>query len=291
MQLLPGTINRLSDNNFTLVSKRYRVDELLIRWHNLPKDSEVTIYFSDIDTRVIRALAALRRSPLPCEILDQKTLRFTVAGATWIPLPGDRQLNIPALLSVKLPPGVVSGEEFRVSLHQVDGRLGRIIGACEFRIVVSKAELILAEEIRTLSVFKHIATTIPVDNRWYPLILRYVHHLGVKVDALGGDANGVHPNPNGSGRPYEPTAQESCFDICRMLECLLRSKGIQELLRKFGIYPEELRECLKESCGNCGPHSPTKSPLLLRDRLRTLLSDEKMFRAVMQEVEKEKDQA
>ena len=63
-----------------------------------------------------------------------------------------------------------------MSIHQVSGRDGQIIGSCEFRIPVSKAELILDEEIGTLSVFRHIAM-IPTDNRWHPLMQRYVHHL------------------------------------------------------------------------------------------------------------------
>jgi hypothetical protein len=74
---------------------------------------------------------------------------------------------------------LVYGEEHRVSIHQVSGRDGQIIGSCEFRIPVSKAELILDEEIRTLSVFKHIATTIPTENRWHSLMQRYVHLLGL----------------------------------------------------------------------------------------------------------------
>jgi hypothetical protein len=186
--------------------RQFRLDELAFRWHNLPPRSEVTVYFSDIDTREIQMLAALRRSPLACEVVDQHTLRFTVAGLTWIPIPGGRTLNIPALLSVKLPDNVTYGQVFRVSIHQVSGRDRRIIGSCDFRIPVSKAELILDEEVRSLSVLKHVATTIPTDNRWYPLMQRYVHHLGLKVDALGGDARAVNPNPDGSGRPYEPKA-------------------------------------------------------------------------------------
>lgn len=204
------------------VHRRYRLDELIFRWHNLPAESEVTIYFSDIDTADIQHLAAFRHSPLPFDIIDKHTLKLQVAGATWIPLPGGRELNIPALLSIKLPDTVTYGEEFRLSIQQVNGADGCIIGACEFRIPVSKAELILDEELRSLSVFKHIVTTIPTDNRWYPLMRRYVHHLGTKVDALGGDAASVHPNPDGSGRPYHPTTDTPagghaarCCDTCR----------------------------------------------------------------------------
>jgi hypothetical protein len=184
--------------------ERFGIDELVIRWHNLPPASEVKIYFSDIDTSEILALASLRNSPVVFDVLNRHTLSLKVAGATWIPIPGGRTLNLPALLSIKLPDDVTYGQEFRVSLHQVAGRTRQVIGACEVKIPVSKAELILTEELRTLSVFKHIIGRIPADNRWYPLMQRYVHHLSLKVDALGGKAEDVYPNPDGSGRPAQP---------------------------------------------------------------------------------------
>ena len=184
--------------------RRFRLDELIFRWRNLPPDSEVTVYFSDIDTAEIQALAAARHSPLACEVVNKHTLKLKVGGATWIPIPGGRKLNIPALLSIKLPDNVTYGQEFRMSVHQVSGRDGHIIGSFEFRIPVSKAELILERETRDLSVLRYILAGIPTDNRWYPLMQRFVHHLGLKVDALGGDSRAVHPNPDGSGRPYDP---------------------------------------------------------------------------------------
>nr|WP_281723014.1 galactose oxidase early set domain-containing protein [Nitrosomonas nitrosa] len=197
-----------SASHLTAVSRQFRLDELIFRWHNLPRESEVTIYFSDIDTADIQALSMFRRSPLACEVVDKHTLKMIVAGATWIPIPGGRNVNIPALLSIKLPDTVVYGQEYHVSIHQVSGRGGKIIGSCEFRIPVSKAELILDDEIRNLSVFKHVLTTIPTDNRWYPLMQRYVHHFELKVNALGGNAGSIHPNPNGSGQPYDPRHEQ-----------------------------------------------------------------------------------
>lgn len=186
----------------------FQPDELLFRWYDLPPGSEVTVVFSDIDTSAIQALGRFRQSPLAFEALDKHTLRFTVAGATWMPIPGGRRLNIPALLTVKLPDTVTYGSEYRVSIHQVSGVTSKIVGSSEFRIVVSKAELILEQEKRDLSVFKHILSTIPPDNRWYPLWQRYVYLTGQRVDALGGKADDVHPNPHGSGRPYDPVKEE-----------------------------------------------------------------------------------
>jgi hypothetical protein len=213
--LIPGLgvqtrfVPSLATTGFTAAQGRFRIDELIFRWYNLPSDSEVTVYFSDIDTAEIQALAAFRQSSLAFEIVDKHTLKFRVAGATWVPIPGGRDLNIPALLSIKLPNTVVYGQEYRVSIHQVSGQTGQIIGTCEFQIPVTKAELILGEEIRSLSVLKHIASTIPEENRWYSLMQRYVHHLGLRVDALGGDAKAVHPNPDGSGRPYDPHPEQT----------------------------------------------------------------------------------
>ncbi len=184
--------------------KQFFPDELIFRWYNLPRDSEVTVYFSDIDTKDIAALAALRESPVAFDIANKHTLKFKVAGATWVPLPGGRATNIPALLSIKLPDDVVYGSEYRVSIHQVSGRRRRVIGSCEFKIPISKAELIVEDAGRTLSVFKHIVSTIPTTDRWWPLMTRYVAHMARRFDALGGDASVIQPNPDGSGRPYHP---------------------------------------------------------------------------------------
>lgn len=206
-QLLDGRHGALQGVE-AIQGRRIQPDELIFRWHNLPPDTEVTVVFSDLDTADIQALGMPRRSPLAFQVVDRHTLRFKVAGATWMPIPGGRELNIPALLTMKLPDSVSYGQEYRVTVHQVTGWRRQIVGSAEFRIVVSKAELILDQEQRDLSVMKHILSTIPADNRWYPLWQRYVHQLGERVDALGGDADDIHPNPDGSGRPYDPTAEE-----------------------------------------------------------------------------------
>jgi len=278
-------------DNLSALRKRYRLDELIFRWYNLPPESEITVYFADIDTADIQALASLRQSPLACQVVDQHTLKFKVGGAVWVPIPGGRTLNIPALLCIKLPDTVVYGQDYKVSIHQVAGRTGQIIGSCEFRIPVSKAELILEEETRTLSVFKHIISTIPTDNRWYSLMKRYVHHLGLKVDALGGDAGAVHPNPDGSGRPYDPATEKpprQADQLCQLILCLLARKSIQEVLRKAGINPDEVQACVGEYCrpGKASQRNQ-RNEASLRERLQAILHDERVVQAVLGELEKE----
>jgi len=180
-------------------------DELLIDWHNLPRNAEVTFHFSNIDTAEIVQLAALtRRSGAPMVAIDDKTIRFTVGNHTWLPVPGGTVDNIPALLAVQLPETIKSGEHYRISIHQVDGRSRRVIGSVDFAIPVSKANLLVAREARLYSVMQHIGRTIPSGNRWHPLFLRYLAFLGDRVNGFGGDAGAIHPNPDGSGRPVDP---------------------------------------------------------------------------------------
>lgn len=189
-------------------------DELLIDWHNLPRNAEVTFYFSNIDTADIVQLAALtRRSRAPMAAIDDKTIRFTVGNHTWLPVPGGTVDNIPALLAVQLPATITSGEHYRISIHQVDGRSRRVIGSVDFAIPVSKANLLLAREARLYSVMQHVGLTIPSDNRWYPLFLRYLAFLGDRVDGFGGDSGTIHPNPDGSGRAVDPDSGERPPDL------------------------------------------------------------------------------
>lgn len=234
---------------------RRQPDELMFRWWNLPADSEVTLHFSDVDTAEIVRLAGLRLSPAPFTVLDKRTLRLDVAGTTWVPLPGGRALHVPALLTVRLPDGVTSGTTYRMSVHQVDGQSGRVIGAFELTIPVSKASLILDDEVRTLSVMKHILSTIPPDNRWYPLFQQYVQGLGAKVDALGGDSGSVHGNPDGSGDPYTPPKDDDGRDrdLCELVNCLLGeaviSRELEERIRRAGIDLDAVRRCVLRFCG------------------------------------------
>lgn len=81
---------------------------------------------------------------------------------------------------------------------------------------VAKRELILEEETRTLSVFRHIVGTIPRDDPWWAIMQRYVHYMATKVDALGGNASTVNDNPDGSGRPVDPQGpdDDDCGCCC-----------------------------------------------------------------------------
>jgi hypothetical protein len=179
-------------------------DELFFDWHNLPHDAQVTLYFSDITVAEIEAMLVSRISPPAFTALDERTIRFRVGDCAWLPLPGGRVVRIPALLSVALPEGIVEGQVYRATVRQVNGRTGRIVGSFTLEMPVSKAAFLRAEAERQFSFMGHIVGTLAYGDRWRPLIERLVQYLGARVDALGGDSRKVDPNPDGTGKPYEP---------------------------------------------------------------------------------------
>jgi hypothetical protein len=141
---------------------------------------------------------------------DPHTLRCPTGGITYIPIPKGAAANSPnyaGLLSAQLPPGIRRGQEFKIIVRQVTSVMGRngigaarkryVYGAFQITIPVStKSEMLVPEE-RTLSIMRWIQETIPPDDRWYPVFLRYVDQLAGRVDALGGNSSSVPPTQTG----------------------------------------------------------------------------------------------
>jgi hypothetical protein len=94
----------------------------------------------------------------------------------------------------------------------------------------------------------------------------------------GGD--NVPPSSQG-----DPGQHGGC--LCRMLDCLLHQKSIDETLRKMGVNPDEVRRCLDECC-----RTPSQDQLRqvaqpkLEDRLRSIIRDDQLVRAVVRELQK-----
>lgn len=177
------------------------LDELMIRWGNLPRSTKVTLYLPGVGADEILRLAALRIGPERLERVDADTLRCHVGDVTYVPLPGGRTTNIPGLLTFDLPPDVKRDQTFTVLVQQVAGATNVVLGTVEFVIRVSTASVLLAEEERTLSVMRHIAEAIPAGDRWYPVFQRYVGQIADRVRGFGGDPDQITPSPDGTGTP------------------------------------------------------------------------------------------
>lgn len=216
-EVAPSGISKSSDvtpatspiAQFGLTGKRNQriwPDELMFDWHNLPADTLVTLYFSDIDTAEIEAMLVARISPASFTVLDSKTVRFRIGDCGWLPLPGGRDVRIPVLISIALPDGIVEGQVYRTTVRQINGRTGKVIGTIEIEMPVSKAAFLRFDAERKLSFIGHLTGTLAHNDRWRPLFTRLLGHLAATVDALGGKSRDIEPNPDGSGEPARPIA-------------------------------------------------------------------------------------
>jgi galactose oxidase-like protein len=204
-------------------------DELMILWGNLPRDSEVSLYFPALDADDIVRLAHIDYGPTRLERVDAHTLACQVADVTYVPLPARGPRHLAGLLTIRLPNSVKNGQQFRVEVRQVVRSASRVVGTFEILIPVSADEGLLPEAERTLSVMRHIATKIGPSSRWYPIFERYLEGLAGRVRGFGGDPSQVAASTTGvvqepkrpSGKPSPKPRPEDCLGVAgELLECL-----------------------------------------------------------------------
>lgn len=200
-------------------------DELMILWQNLPRNAKATLYIPDIKAQDIQYLTSLKIGPERIYVIDENTLALLISDVTYITLPPAPNLSIPALLTIELPESVKKGQQFNISIMQIEGDKQQILGAFEFVIPVSKSDKVLVEEEeRTLSVFKNIGISIPDTNHWKSIFDKQIEYLSAKVKGLGGRPELIGPSPDGDGRLPDDTAEiipERCSIIGVILSILI----------------------------------------------------------------------
>lgn len=240
---------------------RLHPDELCIEWGNLPKDAHVTLFLPQVDVQEILNYAARRHGPTVLSYAGAHTLHCKITNLTYIPIPGPFEKNLAGLMSIQLPPNVIAGQRFSVIVRQVDGRRYRVIGTFQFDILVGKSAKILPNLERNLSVLKHIALSIPQDNRWHAVFVRYLEELAARVRALGGDPDSIAPTSTGSGvseeKPLPVPERESRTSytgkICQIIyDCFGDFEGfVVDLCPKerfFKCQERSLEEIVKRAC-------------------------------------------
>ena len=153
---------------------------------------------ADVDVEHVLALAARRQGPAMVERVDAHTLRLKVGGITYVPLPGGRTKNIPALLTMQLPPNLVKGTIYKATIKQFEGQRRRVLGTIQLKVPITTAEAILPEEIRKLAVFRHIASKLKNTNKWVSDLRTLPRCDRDRVRGLGGNPDDVLPSPTGN---------------------------------------------------------------------------------------------
>jgi hypothetical protein len=113
-------------------------------------------------------------------------------------------------MSLTMPAGVRTGQVYRLNVQQCSGS-HKILGAFQITIPVKTDPEILPTEVRKLSVLRYIHESIPADNRWYPIFVRYLDEIARKVRGLGGDPDAVKPSPDGSSELCPQSARFCCY--------------------------------------------------------------------------------
>ena len=201
-------------------------DELMIQWGNVPRATQATLFFPEVRADEILSLAALRQHPLVLAKVDDNTISVSVADLSFIPLPARPPGNLAGLMTLIFPPGVRTGQVFKLNVQQYSGvalrqRARKMLGAFQFNIPVRTDSEILPGAIRNLSILRYIQQTIPNTNRWYPIFVRWLNGLAAKVAGLGGDPTQVLPSPTGGdAAPPQPPCPEPCEVRPRDLWCM-----------------------------------------------------------------------
>lgn len=181
-------------------------DELMIDWGNVPRATQVTLFFPEIEADEILRLAALRQRPDVLSKVDEHTIALRVAEASYLPLPGRAEGNLAGLITLRLPDGIRVGQVFKLNVQQISGlsirgRARKTIGAFQFTISVTGDTHLLPATIRKLSILRFVRAALPAGSRWEPIFERWLASLERKVRGLGGNPDAVQPSPSGGDQP------------------------------------------------------------------------------------------
>jgi hypothetical protein len=167
-----------------------------------------------------------------------------------VPIPSGGVIDLAGLITIDLPATVRKGQTFRIVLKQVmdtpapqptgqttvvfeaaaPSRVNRatadrkhtpsrhILGAFQFSIQVKTASDMLPSDERDLRALERVATKVPLENRWYPVLQRYIKQLTGRVTALGGKVSDHdhdhhhHHEPDEEPIGYEGKVSGLIFD-------------------------------------------------------------------------------
>jgi hypothetical protein len=200
-------------------------DELMIDWRNTPLGSTASIYWPAVTVTEVIALAAEMYPSSALVATDAHTISCTVApGMTYVPIPHTGSDSFAGLIAVQLPSSIHAGEEFKIVVRRITSRRlqeraidteaetietpaavakGRmlawryVVGTFQMTIPVERNKTILPGEENQLAILKWRLQRLTPQDRWHPVLSRYIELLSDRVRGLGGDPNQIKPSPNG----------------------------------------------------------------------------------------------
>lgn len=180
------------------------VDELMIRWNDIPRDARATIYLPGINCEQIVNLRSLRHAPGDIKIVDSHTLAVTTGDVSYLPLPPLRTDKLAGVITIELPEDIKRGQGWQVDVLQIRGGQAQVLGGFQIDIQVKVAAEIHANETRFLRhVFDQLSLLEP-DHRWHPVLRRRVETMRARARALADSAGVEWHDPTGIEDPKQP---------------------------------------------------------------------------------------
>jgi hypothetical protein len=233
---------------------RQGADELMIQWGNTPLGTVGSLYLPGVSSGEIIRLADRLYTRNRWKAIDGYTVQTTVTGeVSYVPVPSGSPSDLAGLLTLDLPTAAVrAGQTFRVVLHQVidspaprprppvpqPGVAARttatsaasaattaavveraptarhFLGAFQFSVLVQTRREILPIIERAQANLRRVIAAIPHENRWYPVIQRYLRQVNGKVTGLGGGEGEGGPAPGRERREEHRRFEGKIVGIC-----------------------------------------------------------------------------
>lgn len=219
--LIPQTFDaRPSPQSFGAGLSAYP-DELMIDWRNTPRGSTAQIYWPQVQSADVLDLAASLYPSVPLTAVDSHTIGCTVGGGyTFVPIPRGGDASFAGLITLQLPNGIHAGQSFDIVVRRLTSRryqseviqIARtdaappvadvnwryVVGAFQMRVPVERDELILPREENLLAILKWRLQRLPVTDRWYPVLQRWINVVTSRVRGFGGNPAKIAPSPLGT---------------------------------------------------------------------------------------------
>jgi hypothetical protein len=219
-------------------------DELVIMWGNTPPGSNGYFYLPALNASDILSLADLLYNSHRLTGDDPHTIKCPAEGITFIPLPVGTARTA-GLMTVDLAPRIHRGERFDITVRQLTEASSEIKpsppppptgvvaaaaavatskafrwrtqrGAFQLALNISTKEQMLLPEQRLLAWLRWIQQAVPPQNRWYPVMQRYIEQVAGRVRGLGGDPDTIGPSPEGDVDGFG-TGSAMCGHLTRWL--------------------------------------------------------------------------
>lgn len=196
---LPGVsasdVLRLADRLYTR-NRLTAVDE-----HSIQVGVTGQVTYIPVPAGGIGDLAGLLTLDLPATVKKGQTFRVVLHQLVDTPPARPRRpLTEPPTVPASRPPsaniGAAPASDGPGITGHVDGIRPRpsrhIVGAFQFSILVQTRAEILPIIERALLNLRRVTSTIPTENRWHPVMHRYLTQVASKVNALGGGDDDGH---------------------------------------------------------------------------------------------------